>query len=345
MRKIKDFWKQFAEWVTGLENKVPDIFIFTKFRLTVFYFLVASILFILSGLLLDNLITDAIRRILAANLSDPNVAEAVASAIIAEELKIIWLTRLAIIIAMAVVAYILAGITLGPIRRAFESQRHFVANASHELRTPLAIMRTTSEVTLMNHELTSREAMRTVKNNLEEIKRMSDTLQVLLNFSGYNRAEQLRFSPVNLYDVILRAVRLVKPAAQTKDLRLIFSGHTPAVIEGNATALEELTLNLLKNAITYTPRGGLINAVITNEGSTVSLVVKDTGVGIPEIDLPHIFDPFYRGANHSLVQNPGSTGLGLAIVKEIANLHRAKIEVRSEPSMGTAFSVKFAAKK
>lgn len=342
---IKNFWKQFAEWGTGLEGKVTDIFLFTTFRLTAFYFLAGFLLLVGASLLTDNLLVDAIRQILIANLPDPNTAEAVASTLIAEELRIIWLTRFVIIIAMAVVSYVLAVITLGPIRQAFESQRHFIANASHELRTPLAIMKTTSEVALMDRSLTPKDALKTVKSNLEEIKRMSDTLQVLLSFSGYSRAEQIRFSPVNFYDAVSRAIEIARPAARNKKIRLLFSGENPSVVEGNRAALEELTLNLLKNAIAYTPEGGTIDVSINNQAGKVWLSVKDTGIGIPEMDLPHIFDPFYRGANYAVAKNTGSVGLGLAIVKQIANLHQAKVDVKSEPSFGTDVSVRFAALK
>lgn len=298
------------------------------------------------GIWSDTLINRALHHQLNLVFNDPVVADSVATAVLDEFNRSRWTMRIGATTALFTLSYFLAIITLRPLRKIFDTQRHFIANASHELRTPLAIMRTTSEVTLMNSNLSQREAIKSVKTNLDEIKRMTDTLQVLLSFSGYNRVDKVNFTRVNLYEVVSKAVRMIKPAVAAKKIRLIFSGQNPAVISGNLTALEELVLNLLKNAVTYTSAGGLVDiAIQRGEGNTVSLTVKDTGIGIPEEDLPYIFDPFYRGANYALVKETGHTGLGLAIVKEIANLHRAKVEVRSEQGIGTAFSVKFSGAK
>lgn len=288
--------------------------------------------------------TRAVNHQLRLVFEDQTVADAVAFNITKEFNRSGWTIRLGGTVALFTLSFLIATITLRPLKKAFRSQQNFIASASHELRTPLAVMRTTSEVALMNSELGEQEMIKTIRGNLNEIKRITDTLYVLLNFANYSRAEPLRFMPVNLYDAVSRAVELIRPIADAQKVQLVFSGRNYPTVKGNAVALEELAINLLKNAVAYTPKGGVVEVTIHEEGANrILFTVKDTGIGIPENDLPYIFDPFFRGNNSVTArrENPG-TGLGLAIVREIANLHQAKLEVKSELGLGTAFFVRFA---
>lgn len=117
--------------------------------------------------------------------------------------------------------------------------------------------------------------------------------------------------------------------------------ETDEKINGNVTALHELVVNLLKNAISYTPDGGLVKIQIKTELKKVCLLVIDNGFGIGDEDLIHIFEPFYQGAAGKSSQARGGVGLGLAIVKEIAYLHKAVVSVKSEKDSGTTFRVCF----
>ena len=111
------------------------------------------------------------------------------------------------------------------------------------------------------------------------------------------------------------------------------------MVYGNVTALEEMILNIIKNALTYTPKGGSVEVSIKHTFDEVLLSVRDTGLGIPANDLPHIFEPFYKASN--TIEKKEGVGLGLAIVREIATMHRAHIDVKSKIDKGTTFYVHF----
>jgi len=133
--------------------------------------------------------------------------------------------------------------------------------------------------------------------------------------------------------------------AATKGVTLTFANDGAAVVSGDPVALEEMVINLLKNAVHYTPRGGTVALTIMRgekeRHRRVTLTVRDTGVGIPRGDLPRLFEPFYRGKNSVVLRDNQSMGLGLAIVKDIVHLHHANIFVESEVGKGTSVSVRF----
>lgn len=146
-------------------------------------------------------------------------------------------------------------------------------------------------------------------------------------------------SAVNLSQVTSKAINILQKRAGEKGVELRLSDKGVAVVYGNVTALEEMILNIIKNAITYTPRGGVIEVGIKHTFDEVLLSVRDSGLGIPADDLPHIFEPFFRASN-TLDKKEG-VGLGLAIVREIALMHRAHVEVKSKIGKGTTFFVNF----
>ncbi len=300
-------------WVTELRH---DLFFRTRFKLLISYLVtIAAILTIFNfGLKLTNTV---------------------------------YILPLTIAIVATVVGYFLSGITLKPIKTAMQTQKRFIADASHELRTPLSIMKTNSEVTLLEgEELNSQEAAQTIKSNLEEIDRMSNILQNLLNLSQIDsQVAEMPFSRVNLADVVLHSLHSVDKIANKKKIRLIVTKSESALIWGNVTALEEMSLNLLKNAVFYTPEEGQVTIMVKNNApQDVELVVQDTGIGISAKDLPHIFEPFYKTDVSRLRKaGSGSSGLGLTIVREIVKKHRGLISIKSALGKGTTVTVSFPA--
>jgi two-component system phosphate regulon sensor histidine kinase PhoR len=146
-------------------------------------------------------------------------------------------------------------------------------------------------------------------------------------------------SAVNLSQIASKAINILQKRAGERGVTLHLFDRGAAIVYGNVTALEELLLNIIKNAINYTPRGGKVEVTLKHNFDEVLLTVHDTGLGIPSNDLPHIFEPFYKASN--TMDKKEGVGLGLAIVKEIAHMHQAKLDVKSREGKGTIFSVHF----
>jgi len=253
-----------------------------------------------------------------------------------------WVVWSILIALFVFAAYLLAEFTLRPMLTAHLQQRRFIANVSHELRTPLSILKTNAEVSLLRGEkLTREDALEVIKSNIEEVDRLAAIVQFFLHFSMLQDSEKrLQMYSVNLATLARKVLGILQQRAMEKGITIDVSDNgTTAPVWGNATALEELLLNLVKNAIAYTPEGGTIEIVLRSDLHDVLLAVRDNGIGITPTDLPHIFEPFYKGANAAY--KPTGVGLGLAIVREIASMHRAVIGVKSRNGKGTTFTVRF----
>ena len=217
---------------------------------------------------------------------------------------------------------------LNDIQRARES---IIATAKREI----AVLQT-------KNNLTKQELTEAVTNNLEELERMTLIIEFLLNFSNVeNRLTRLMFTSVDVVEMANKAVGLTRRLADEKQIVLRVDGPDTATVSGNATAIEEMIINLVKNAIAYTPHGGTVTVVIHKKFGTVTFSVEDTGAGISPKDVPKVFEAFYRGENTVIKKRDGSMGLGLAIVREIAAFHGATAWVKSERGKGTAISVRF----
>lgn len=263
---------------------------------------------------------------------------------IGAEIHRIWVLDGVVLAAFVVAAYFFSLITLRPIEKAHTEQRRFIANVSHELRTPLSILKANAEVALIKGDrLTLDEAREVIASNIEEVNRMSKIIQFFLNFSlTQDGGGVIAMSYVNLAAIARKTIDILQKRVLEKGLSLDYVDRGPAMVYGNATALEELLLNLIKNAANYTPKGGAITVATDKTfGGNVVLTIADTGVGIAASELPHIFEPFFRGAAGSTTIRKGGVGLGLAIVHEIARMHRAKINVESKVGQGTTFTLRF----
>jgi heavy metal sensor kinase len=220
------------------------------------------------------------------------------------------------------------------LERSFEEVRRFTADAAHELRTPLAILRNEAEVALRaprdsEHYRTSLEDM------LEEIEHLSQLSEALLFlFRGdAGLGGQIR-GLVRLDEVAREIADHMRVVAAERSQTLVLDAPSPCRVRGDQEQLRRLLVNLLDNAIKYTPASGTIGIEVWCEKNQARLVVSDTGIGIAAEDLPRIFDRFYRGDSSRSRRTEGN-GLGLSICKSIAEAHRATIEVESEPEKGT----------
>ncbi len=240
----------------------------------------------------------------------------------------------AIMAATAVFGYVVARLTLAPTRTALVAQKQFVGNIAHELRTPLSIIKTNTEVALLDPALDGK-VRKTLRSNVEELDRISQTINNLLSMSSFLRPEKIPFEDVDAAKVLDHAVKTLTPFAEHKHLTLTLKKSDYNVIFGNASALNQIFGNIIKNAISYTPPSGSVEISLAPDyRGSIIFIVEDTGVGIRQKDLESIFEPFYR-ADYSRNRAFGGSGLGLAIVSELVKLHHGKISIRSVPEKGT----------
>lgn len=224
--------------------------------------------------------------------------------------------------------------------RASDSLRkELVSNVSHDLRTPLTSLQGYLETLLYKVDLTPEDRQHYLETALKHSDRLRRLVSDLFELSHLDADEvgiaQEAFSICELAQDVLQKFQLT---ADKKGVQLLsdFDGQLPFVL-ADIGLMERALENLIKNAIQYTPEGGEVTVSIFQDGQDLVLRVKDTGNGIPEEDLPHIFDRYYRSKETSS-ELPEGTGLGLAITRRVIELHGSKIDVQSAVGEGTRFS-------
>jgi signal transduction histidine kinase len=227
------------------------------------------------------------------------------------------------------------------LEQSFASLRRFTADASHELKTPLMVIRAGVERSLTLPEVPA-ESLETLDQTLEHINFMTELVDNLLTLA---RADEGR-APLVVEECDLREV--VADVFETAGILGESAGvevathmpDAPVGILADRGRIRQMLLNLLTNAIKYTPKGGRVDIELRDQESEVTLVVRDTGIGIAAGDLEHVFDRFWRAdvARSRTGDRPG-VGLGLAITKWIAEAHGGTILAESRPGRGTAFTV------
>jgi heavy metal sensor kinase len=221
---------------------------------------------------------------------------------------------------------------------AFQNSKRFVADASHELRTPLTILRGELEDLAKDARLDSALRERTA-SLLEEAIHLSKIVESLFTLSRLDAGEaQVDWSRFDLAELAKSTADQMSLLADDKKIEITCDADHPAPVEGDRVRLKQVIVNLLDNAIKYTPEGGAIRLSVRATGDQATLEVADTGIGISGEALPHIFERFYR-VDQSHSGEYESTGLGLSIVKAICTAHGAKIDVESAPGKGSRFLV------
>ena len=217
----------------------------------------------------------------------------------------------------------------------------FTADASHELRTPIALIRTTAELTLRRERSpeTYREALRQVVLESERTARLVEDLLLLARADAGLPSlplERLELTPL-VRDVCQQGQVLAE--ARQLDISTEIPDE-PVYVDANDPALRRMLLLLLDNAVKYTPAGGRITLSVDHGPAGATVAVRDTGIGIPETALPHVFERFYR-VDESRNRDAGGTGLGLSIAKWIAERHHASLEAESVLGQGSVFRIRF----
>ena len=227
---------------------------------------------------------------------------------------------------------------IAKVENSFQQIKRFTADASHELKTPLTILRGEIEVGLKRLR-TPEEYQKILASNLEEVKHMSRMVEDLLTLARADMgALELRKEVVDLGGLVREVWEEVRLWAEDKGVELLFQEDGEARIMGDRGRLRQLALNLIDNAIKYTPSGGRVELRVVRDGDEVTFSVADTGEGIPAEDLQRIFERFYR-VDKARSRQRGGTGLGLSICKWIAEAHGGRISAESELGRGSKFHV------
>lgn len=223
-----------------------------------------------------------------------------------------------------------------------ELRRRFVSDASHELKTPLASIRLLSD-SIVNSENMSTETMRDFVTDIgTEAERLQHTTEDLLSLSKIDSGEGLEFKEQDVRAIAENTLRLLEPLAKQNEVTIYADLQEGCIIYGNDDLIYRIVFNLAENSIKYNVPEGTVNIRLFREGENVLLTVEDTGIGIPDNDLPHIFSRFYR-VDKARSRDAGGSGLGLSIVYDAVLLHAGDIAVERCPDHGTKFTVTFPA--
>ncbi|MDE1043851.1 MAG: heavy metal sensor histidine kinase [Nitrospinaceae bacterium] len=224
------------------------------------------------------------------------------------------------------------------LENSFAQMRQFSSDASHELRTPLTVLQGQNELVLSKLR-DPKEYQEVIISNLEEIKYMSKVLEDLFVLSRSDENQVLlNYKRMDLRDLVEEVCRHAEILAEEKDISIVIAFLEQVKINGDEVRLRQMVWNILHNGIKYTQPGGELKVSLLEESGFALLSIQDTGIGIPEKDLPFIFDRFYR-VDKARSKDEGGSGLGLSICRHIAEAHKGKIEVESKPGLGTRFKI------
>ena len=221
-----------------------------------------------------------------------------------------------------------------------QSRNQFVSNASHELKTPLATMKIMLQSVQMGGDDMPAELRNEFLNDVDkEIDRLTGIVGDLLTLVNIDSGGmQLNRELFSLRDMVQDQYKRLLPLARERGIETECIARDVAEVDGDLSKLSQVVYNVIDNAIKYTQRGGSVRVELTRSGRKAVVKIADTGIGIPESDLTHIFDRFYR-VDKARSRETGGTGLGLSIVKQIVNLHDGDITVTSVENQGSTFTI------
>ncbi len=322
------------EWVTSLQH---NPFEQARLKLTAYY--LGAMIFIISifSFVLLSVIEKNLSDTLSATISDPhqrhvlfeNTQDMAQAATTGADIFIL--------VIIGCMSYFLAGKTLKPIKKNLDLQKRFTADASHDLRTPLTIMRTEMEVALQANHTDPDTYKKVLRSGLEEIKAMSTLVEDLLTLARGENINEKQMVRIEYASCLYKILEKVQAQADEKDILLTKEINVNGSVLAHESNLVRAIQNILLNAIHYTPKGGSIRVNLSKKNHQFLLTIEDTGVGISEQDLVHIFERFYK-ASHSRNDETGS-GLGLSIAKEFIEKFNGEISISSTLQKGTLVTI------
>ncbi len=228
----------------------------------------------------------------------------------------------------------------GRLQTTEEVRRRFVSDASHELKTPLASIRLLTDSILQTDGMDPATVRDFVSDIGEEADRLTRISEKLLTLTRMDSAVAVETAPVEVAPVVEKVVHMLSPLAKESAVTVETCLEADCVVQATQDDLYQIAFNLVENAVKYNVPGGRVMVGLRAMGDLVLLTVEDTGVGIPEEDLPKVFDRFYR-VDKARSRAAGGTGLGLSIVKDTARQHGGAVTVRRREEGGTCFQVAF----
>jgi signal transduction histidine kinase len=242
-------------------------------------------------------------------------------------------------IAVYILSSFITKKAIAPVKESFDKQKQFISDASHELKTPLAVMNTNIDVLLSkdgDHE--DQKWLKYIKDEISRMDKLTKDLLYLANVSEDQSKDEI--TGINISSKLESIALSIEPLAYKKHVTIHTNIEDNITVQFNDQNLHQIILILLENAIKYNIEQGIINVTLHKKSNHTYLEVSNTGVGIKEVDIPHIFDRFYKG-DKSRKNTHNSYGLGLSIAHAIMERNGGTIEVESKEKELTTFTLKF----
>lgn len=253
-------------------------------------------------------------------------------------LSLMVLADTAVLIFIAASSYLLAGVTLKPVEQNYEAQKRFIADASHELRTPIAVLKADMEIYLQDKKLSA--FLRPIfKSYLEEVNHMGSIVENLLTLFRFDSNQvklcDQRFSLDNLIEA---NTTIMRSYAKLNHVSLKLHTVKGIYIIGDPQLFRQAFRNVLKNSIEYSDKDGVVNISLKKKSRQAVIEVNNFGVRVPEKDITHVFDRFYR-TQESIIKRREGSGLGLPVSKRIVDKHGGTIGLKSTSKTGTTVRI------
>ncbi len=229
--------------------------------------------------------------------------------------------------------------TLASLEKSFEQLRRFTADASHELRTPLTAIRSVGEVALQNTgDATYYRDI--IGSMLEEVNRLTRLVESLLTMSRADAGQiQLQRTSVGILDLVKEAAALLEVLAEEKQQTIVVAGDPSLTVRGDRLILRQALINLIDNAVKYSPSGGNIEVRVSATSKDVLIEIQDSGPGIPPEHADKVFQRFYR-VDKARTRAEGGTGLGLSIVEWAVSANGGSVDLKRGPGPGCTFTIR-----
>lgn len=231
---------------------------------------------------------------------------------------------------------------LARLERAFDQQRRFMADASHELRTPLSISHTAAQVTMekpSREESEYREALKVIDKQVVRLTHLVEDMFLLAQADA--GGVPLRITSFYLDELLMEASRAAEVLGSRKSVRVSMIPASETLFSGDETLIRQMVMILLDNSVKYTPEGGIIELKLEQSPDSLTILVSDTGAGIPMDARPHLFERFFRvdGSRSRMEGETDGAGLGLSIALWIAEAHHGEVSLRSSGEGGNVFAI------
>lgn len=260
------------------------------------------------------------------------------SDIVMDELRdVLIVLDISLLFIVPLITWLLTGITLAPVKKVYEREKQFLTDVSHDLRTPLTILNGDIEVTLQK-ERNKDEYIKTLQSNKEEV---NDLIALVENMLFLSREKVLyqasQKEQIDLTDILAERIAAFQQLAKKKKIHISFDFPKQSIlINGNIQLLKRLFINILDNAIKYTPYQGKIVIKLSLKNSSAIIKIIDSGKGIPQEKIEKVFERFYRA---DISRNEKGYGLGLSIAKQIVVFHEGDMQLTSKIGIGTKVTI------